>query len=194
MDFFNKNIGDEELIHLIKEGHQRYFSIFTQRYEKYILKTCKSYVKNDDVAEDLCQEVLIKVFLQLKKFRSEAKLTTWLFSIIHNTCIDYLRKNKKNVHGIITEKLIDEIGDIVDVEENLPIEKTVGVLDDLLKEMTSEEKLILLLKYKEKHSIKNISDTLGLSESALKMRLLRAKEKLNKLYMVANLEHRRKLL
>ena len=175
-------LSDEELILLLKEGSSRYFSLFTNRYEKYILSRCKSYVKDMDTAEDLCQEVLIKVFLQIQSFREEAKLTTWLFSITHNICIDYLRKNKKNVHSVLSEKLADKVIDIVDFEEELPEEKTIEILESLLEELTPEGKLILLLKYKEKQHIKDIQTTLGLSESAVKMRLKRAKEILNRLY------------
>ena len=182
MQGYEDNISDEQLLIFLKEGNHRYFSIFTQRYEKYILIKCKGYVKNAAIAADLCQEILIKVFLQVPKFRQEAKLSTWLFTIIHNTCIDHLRKNKKNLRDIITEKLINEVADIVDSEEELPLEKTVEVLDNLLEEITPDEKLILLMKYKEKYHIKDITLSLGLSESAVKMRLQRAKLKLNKLY------------
>lgn len=175
-------LSDEELVLLMKSGDNRYFSVFADRYEKYILTRCKSYVKASDTAEDLTQEVMIKVFLQVSNFRKEAKLTTWLFSIIHNTCIDYLRSKKKRVHDVITEKLANEIFEMVDADEELPEEKTIEILETLLDQMTPEGKLVLLLKYKEKHSIQDIQNSLGLSESAVKMRLKRAKETLNKLY------------
>ncbi|MCB0494547.1 MAG: RNA polymerase sigma factor [Cyclobacteriaceae bacterium] len=175
-------LSNEELISLLQEGNHRYFSEFTNRFEKYIFEKCRSYVKSKDIAEDLCQEVLIKVFLQLPGFRHEAKFSTWLFIIIHNTCVDYLRKSKKKVHVVLTEKLVDELTNMVDYDEELPEAKSIEILDSLLDELSHEEKLILLLKYKEKHHIKDIQLSLGLSESAVKMRLLRAKEKLNKMY------------
>ncbi|MCB0505332.1 MAG: RNA polymerase sigma factor [Cyclobacteriaceae bacterium] len=182
MDAPEHRLNNDELITLLQEGNHRYFSEFTNRYEKYIFQKCKSYVKNKDSAEDLCQEVLIKVFLQLPGFRHEARFSTWLFIIIHNTCVDFLRKNKKKVHVVLTEKLADEVSSIVDYDEELPEEKTIEILESLLEELSHEEKLILLLKYKEKHPIRDIQISMGLSESAVKMRLLRAKEKLNKMY------------
>ncbi|WP_370089729.1 RNA polymerase sigma factor [Ekhidna sp.] len=177
-----EKLSDEELVLRMKSGDNQYFSVFVDRYESYITKKCKSYVKDEDAANDLSQEVMIKVFLQVSKFRTEAKLTTWLFSIIHNTCIDYLRSKKKRTHDVISEKLADEVFELVDADEELPEEKTVEILETLLDQMTPEGKLILLLKYKEKHSIQDIQNSLGLSESAVKMRLKRAKEMLNKLY------------
>ena len=82
---------------------------------------------------------------------------------------------------MISEKLQEEMADLVD-EDIVNFESLEMALIQLLEEITPEEKLILLLKYKEKHSIKEIETTLGISESAVKMRLSRAKEKINKLY------------
>uniref|UniRef100_UPI004056847F RNA polymerase sigma factor n=1 Tax=Roseivirga sp. TaxID=1964215 RepID=UPI004056847F len=102
-------------------------------------------------------------------------------TVIHNTCVDYLRKEKNKSHKVISEKLQEEMADLVD-EDVVNFESLEMALIQLLEEITPEEKLILLLKYKEKHSIKEIETTLGISESAVKMRLSRAKEKINKLY------------
>ena len=70
----------------------------------------------------------------------------------------------------------------VEEEEELEKEKTVELMNALLDQLSTEDKLILLLKYKEKHSIQDIVLSMHLSESAVKMRLKRAKEKLNRLY------------
>ncbi|UII28732.1 RNA polymerase sigma factor [Fulvivirga maritima] len=180
----DKKISDEELILLLqKGGNGPYFTLLAERHEKYILKKCTSYVKDDDEAEDLCQEILIKLFLKVNDFKGQAKFSTWLFSIIHNTCIDHLRKSKKNVTQVITEKMADEISEMIEGVDEVPEEISMTILNQLLEEISPEEKLLLLMKYKEKHHIKDIQLTLGLSESAVKMRLKRAKEKLNKLYM-----------
>lgn len=76
---------------------------------------------------------------------------------------------------------MDEMIDLVE-EDVLDKDAMETALFKLLEDITPEEKLILLLKYKEKHSIKEIEQTMGISESAVKMRLSRAKEKINKLY------------
>ena len=180
MESADLNMDDQLLVEKIKSGEHGYFKIFTSRYENFILKKCQSYVKESEVAEDLCQEVFIKVFLQLPKFRNEAKLSTWLYAIIHNTCMDYLRTARNKGHQIITQKLINELEDIIseEVEGSFSPEE---IMLQLLDEISSEDKLLLLLKYKEKHSIKDISNSLQVSESAVKMRLSRAKSKIKKL-------------
>jgi len=177
-----KDLKDEELVRLVQTGDHKYFGGLVARYEKHILQKCKSYVKNKDDAEELTQEILIKLFLQISSFRQEAKFTTWMYTVIYHTCIDFLRKSKKTMHQVITEKLVDEVSDIADFDESPNQEMSVEILDLLLDELLPEDKMILLLKYKEKHPIKDIQQTLGISESAIKMRLSRAKERLNKLY------------
>lgn len=184
MQGIDKNISDEELVHILQgDGNLAYFSLLSQRHEERILKKCKSYVKDQDTAEDLCQEILIKIFLNLKSFREEAKFTTWLFAIIHNTCMDHLRKDKKrSAHKVITEKMSDEVADMIDGVDEIPEELSIQILDHLLEVISPEEKMLLLLKYKEKHSIKDIQESLGLSESAVKMRLKRARTHVTDLY------------
>ena len=174
-------ISESELISGLKSGNSKYFSLFTVKYEDYIKRKCIRYVKDPELAEDLKQEILIKVFLQVSGFREDARISTWLYAIIHNTCIDYLRKNKKNVYRVLSKELASEL--ITEIEdENAPEALNVEILDELLESLSPEGKLIILLKYKEKHSIKDIQNTLGLSESAVKMRLKRTRELLNRLY------------
>ena len=177
-----KNLDDHQLIELLQSGNHRYFSVLTDRYQKYILQKCTSYVKDKDAAEDLTQEILIKVFTELSHFRSEAKFSTWLFAIIHHTCVDYLRRNKKSVRKVLTVKLADSLGEWLEDEDELDEIKTIELMDALLEQLSPEDKLILLMKYKEKHSIQDIVLAMHLSESAVKMRLKRAREKMNKLY------------
>ncbi|RKQ50504.1 RNA polymerase sigma-70 factor (ECF subfamily) [Roseivirga pacifica] len=176
------SLSDEELIQFIQNGGpERYFSVLADRHQAYVLRKCKGFVKSDDEAEDLSQEVFIKVFMQLKSFRSEAKFKTWLYTIIYHTCLDYLRKRKKSTHDIISEKLAEEIAEVIDTDE-VDQELLLQALEQLLEKITPEEKLLLMLKYKEKQPLQAIVATLKLSESAVKMRLKRAKEKVNKLY------------
>jgi RNA polymerase sigma factor (sigma-70 family) len=176
------SLSDEDLIQFIQNGGpERYFSVLADRHQAYVLRKCKGFVKSDDEAEDLSQEVFIKVFMQLKSFRSEAKFKTWLYTIIYHTCLDYLRKRKKSTHDIISEKLAEEIAEVIDTDE-VDQELLLQALEQLLEKITPEEKLLLMLKYKEKQPLQAIVATLKLSESAVKMRLKRAKEKVNKLY------------
>jgi RNA polymerase sigma-70 factor (ECF subfamily) len=180
MAIFN---DDEIIVSLKSEFDPKLFSEFIERHRSTIIKKCQGYVKTREEAEDLSQDILIKLYLQLHTFKKDSKFTTWLHSIIHNQCIDYIRRNRKNLHEQITDKLSDEVSELIDFDEELPQDLTEEILNELLDQISPEGKLILLLKYKEKKSLREIQTALNISESAVKMRLKRAKEKINKLYL-----------
>jgi RNA polymerase sigma-70 factor (ECF subfamily) len=176
-------LSDEEIVlRLQTEFEPKYFQILVERYRSMIKNKCLTYVKNREIAEDLCQDILIKLYLKLNSFRRGSKFTTWLFPIIHNHCLDYLKRSRKELHHEITEKLCDEVGDLIEHEDELSKEISEELLSNLLEQITPEGKFILLLKYKEQKSVKEIQTALNISESTVKMRLKRAKDKINLLY------------
>jgi RNA polymerase sigma-70 factor (ECF subfamily) len=176
-------LTDEEIILTLNaEFDPKLFSILIDRHRSMIKNKCFAYVKNHDTADDLCQDILIKLYLKLNTFKSGSRFTTWLFSIIHNHCMDYLKKNRKEMHQEITEELSDEVGELLDYDEEISGDMSEELLNGLLDQITPEGKLILLLKYKERKSIKEIQTALNISESTVKMRLKRAKDKINRLH------------
>jgi RNA polymerase sigma-70 factor (ECF subfamily) len=177
-----KETDEEIILKLQAEFEPRLFSELIGRHRGMIKNKCMVYVRNSDIAEDLCQDILIKLYLKLESFKSDSRFTTWLFSIIHNHCMDYLKKNRKEMHQEITEKLSDEVAELMDHEEELSRALSEELLNGLLEQITPEGKLILLLKYKEHKSIKEIQTALNINESTVKMRLKRAKDKINHLY------------
>jgi RNA polymerase sigma-70 factor (ECF subfamily) len=175
----NPNISDEELVSILqKDGNLRYFSLLTDRYEQLIYRRCAWFVRDQEKAADLCQEVLIKLFLNLRQFNFESSFSFWLNRIIHNTCIDLLRRDKKLMHGLLNDAIIENIPDFVPEEDDLLVSDPQLELEGLLEQLPAEDKLILLLKYKENYSIKQLMELFHLSESAVKMRLKRARERI----------------
>lgn len=176
-------LNDEDIIlKLNSEFDPKLFSILIERHRPLIKYKCLIYVKNPDIAEDLCQDILIKLYLKMNTFKSGSRFTTWLYSIVHNHCMDYLKKNRKELHQDITEKLSGEVGELLEYDEIISDEMSEKLLIGLLNQITPQGKLILLLKYKERKSIKDIQIALNISESAVKMRLKRAKDKINQLH------------
>lgn len=180
-----KAISDEVIIQqLAQEFNAKLFATLVNRYRDKVVSRCKTLVKDEDLAQDLTQEVFVKVFLRLGSFKSEAKFSTWLDTIATNTCLDHLRKDKskKTFHEKITDKLSDSVSDLTELEEDIPEELSIQILEELLSQLPPEDKMILLLKYDEKTPIKEIQTILNLSESAVKMRLKRARERITKLH------------
>ena len=173
----HKTLSDTEIIREYLRSHdQRYFHILYQRYSTKIYSRCISLLKNEALAQDAMQEIFMKLFLNLSKFGERAKFSTWVYSITYNYCIDVIRKNKKR-----TAIFSDEIENTPDPAEEVPehalLEMEVSRLKFVLDQIPVGDKAVLLMKYRDDMQIKEIAVGLNKTESAVKMKLKRAKEK-----------------
>jgi len=137
-------------------------------------------VKNRSIAEELTEDIFSKVFEKLPSFKQKSSFSSWLYTITYNHCIDYLRQKKKlhypnwNLENEIPE-IIDETEETV---ENINYENLLIILEKI----HPEEKALLLMKYQDNLSMKQISSALRISEDAAKMRLKRARTRVIYLY------------
>jgi len=153
------------------------FNELYKRYSAKVYAKCISMLKDESLAADATQEIFTKVFLKLGSFGEKAKFSTWLYSVTYNYCIDFIRKQKRDLQLFTdgAEDLPDIIDDDDDDKELLAME--VGRLRKVLEEIPPGDKVILLMKYQDELSIKEISSALNKNESAIKMQLKRAKTK-----------------
>ncbi len=169
-----EDLSDLELINLIVTKNQSdHFQHIYLRYSKLVYNKCLSLSNDMDVAKDLTHDIFLKVFLNLSTFKGNAKFSTWLYSITYNFCINYLKKERKpSENNEEMHDITDEEGEKLE-QELLKIK--VDCLQKVLNAISIENKSILLMKYQEEYSIREIADILELSESAVKMRIKRAK-------------------
>lgn len=177
-----KNLTDEELVaQIITSKNSSLVEIIYERYADKIYRKCYSFVKDNATAEDLTHDIFIKVYMNLSSFKQRSKFSTWLYSITYNFCIDYLRKKKKE-QIVYIEDQKELVGDM-EVENASDLQHiAAGRLVKLLERVKAEDKMILLMKYKDNMSIKDIQRIFDISESAVKMRIKRAKAKVKTLY------------
>ncbi|GAB3501791.1 RNA polymerase sigma factor [Emticicia fontis] len=174
-----KGIADEELVRLyIDTQRNGYFEEIYDRYVDKVYRKCLSFVKNEAQAEDFTHDIFLRVVLKLGSFKEHAKFSTWLYSITYNYCMDQVRQTKKQA-----EVALDENFDLADDGDDLElVEMQTQGLKKALQKIDPDERAILLMKYQDDFSIKEISETFKITESAVKMRLMRTKEKLKKIY------------
>ena len=178
----NINLEDNEVIErYLETQHSEFFSILYKRYSNKIYSKCISLLKDDVLAQDATQDIFIKIFMNLAKFSARSKFSTWVYSITYNYCIDFLRRKKKEKNLFSDE--IENAPDIVeDVPDNALLEIEVSRLKVILQKIPIGDKAILLMKYQDDMSIKEIASTIDKSESAIKMKIKRAKHKAMKVY------------
>ena len=176
-------VTDEEAVgQYILTQNQRYFDILYSRYSSKIFGKCLSILKDEEKAEDATQEIFVKILLNLAKFSGKSKFSTWIYSITYNFCIDSIRKRKKD-KSILVEDLANEHDTAEDgVEDRFLLEMHVKRLKVILEKIPVTDKAILLMKYQDEMSIKEISEILDKSESAIKMKIKRAKQKFKKIH------------
>lgn len=131
--------------------------IYNEYFDRVYYKIL-STVKNAEDAEDIAQEVFISVYKNLKKFRSESNIYTWIYRIAINKTYDFFRKKKMDV------ELNDEILNIESQEDfNIPL-----LLEEKLKKLPFQEKEIVLLKDIYGYKLREIADMKGMNLSTVK--------------------------
>lgn len=176
-----KGVDDKELVKRVFEKKDSFwFGILYDRYANMVYGKCLSFVKNSQEAKDLTHDIFVKAYLKLNTYKGESKFSTWIYALTCNYCIDYVRKKRINL--VETEFRDIEINEEDEVSDaslfNVKAEKLAAVLELI----HPEEKMILLMKYQDDQSIKAIAKVLSIGESAVKMRLSRAKIKIVELY------------
>ena len=179
-----ENLSDEELVtKIVARNDTLMFGVLYDRYVKMVYNKCYGFARSQDEAEDLTQDVFLMLFVKLASFKGRSKFSTWLYSFTYNFCVNYVNRNKQR-------KLSDNSVPMDDVDykitEEVPdssiYEMKAKKLDLALKKISAEDKSILLLKYQDGASIKELAELMELGESAIKMRLKRAKAKLLEVY------------
>lgn len=174
--------SDYEIIDkLLKDGDSKWFGILYDRYASKVYNKCIAIVSDHEVAKDLTHDIFIKAFLNISKFNKNSTFYTWIYSVTYNFCIDYLKKSNKYLLATNTDQISEkEIVKEVDDTELLQI--AIDRLKILLDKISTDDKMILLMKYQDDMTIKEIGTCFSIGESAVKMRLNRAKRKIMDMY------------
>jgi len=100
-------LNDNEIISKVLAGDHPAYAGLVNRYQNYVFTLALRIVKNREDAEEVAQDVFIKAYKYLADFRGASKFTTWLYTIVNNTCISFLRKKKLNMYSLDNEKVFE---------------------------------------------------------------------------------------
>ena len=176
-----QDLSDEELAALIaKDNNSLLFGLLYDRFSNKVYNKCWAFVKNEDEAKDLTQDIFLKLFLKLSSFKGQSKFSTWLYSITYNFCVNYVNRDKDKKMSDVSDSIEDHdyyLSNMEDVDEQELFNLKASKLDQALELIDPEDKAILLLKYQDDVSVKELGTLFNAGESAIKMRLKRAKIK-----------------
>ncbi|MCF7202325.1 RNA polymerase sigma factor SigX [Pseudomonas oligotrophica] len=173
-----RELTDEELVERARAElfHiTRAYEELMRRYQRTLFNVCARYLGNDRDADDVCQEVMLKVLYGLKTFEGKSKFKTWLYSITYNECITQYRKERRK-RRLLDALSLDPVEEAS--EEKAPKLEEKGGLDRWLVHVNPIDREILVLRFVAELEFQEIADIMHMGLSATKMRYKRALDKL----------------
>lgn len=165
---------DAELIYQILRGNMNAFTFLVNRYQKLVLHITSRLIQQQEENEDICQEVFIKVYQSLGKYRNECKLSTWIATIAYNTSINHLRKNKK-----LMEVDVDDHAALRHIPDQRPNDFEREDLHRFIHQQIAllpvQYRTVLTLYHLEEFSYEEVGQITGMPEGTVKSYLFRAK-------------------
>jgi len=174
-------LSDEQLAaEAAREGSEGLaFRTLLERFRQPVWRICFRLMGNEHDAHDAAQEVFVRLFLHRAKFEGRSKYSTWVHGIAVRTCLTLRRGRgrRKKREELAPEGTLEQAPGAAGATPGLSLDltKMLDALDD-------EDRAMMLLKYAEDHSYEDLAEIFGLSVSACKMRLSRAREKLKELF------------
>lgn len=167
-------MNDKDLVTQILSGNMNAFTFLVNQHQRLVVHITGRLIQRQDELEDVCQEVFLKVFQNMGKYRFECKLSTWIATIAYNTSINYLRKFKKG--DMISS---DELPLLTNasVAETVDFERTDlhQYLRDQIELLPVQYRTVLTLFHLEEFSYQEIEQITGMPEGTIKSYLFRAK-------------------
>ena len=165
---------DAELINQILKGNMNAFTFLVNRYQKLVVHITKRLIQRQEEVEDVCQDVFLKVYQNLGKYRNECKLSTWIATIAYNTSINYLRKFKKNIEVNTYDS--DVLRNLTNYKSD-DYERTDlhQYIHEQIELLPVQYRTVLTLYHLEEFSYQEIEQITGMPEGTIKSYLFRAK-------------------
>lgn len=182
-------INQEEFIKNLRSGNQAAFSLLIDDYQQKVFHTCISFVPNKEDAEDIAQEVFLEVYKSIGKFKGNSKLSTWIYKICTNKCLEFIRKKNAKKRLVFMQRILGT---------EIPLDKTnfftefnhPGILLEhkeqsetiylAINTLPESQKIVFTLAKLDGKTYQEIVEITGKSMSSVESIMFRAKKNLQK--------------
>jgi RNA polymerase sigma-70 factor (ECF subfamily) len=171
---------DERLIKSTLSGDDEAFAELVRRHKQKVFRIVARFVRSDYELDDICQEIFIKVYQNLKKYRGDAPFEHWLTRIAINASYDKLRKQRREGNSVPLEDVTLSQRDPTP-EETFSGEEAWKILKHAVANLRPEDRLVITLLNLEEKSVREISALTGWSEAKVKVRAFRARKELKRI-------------
>lgn len=181
-NYYYEELDDNELVKIISQSNShdhRAFEALVYRHEPMAFRICLRILGQESDANDVLQEVFLRMYRHLDKFEGKSSFKTWLMTIVRNECFSFISRNRKDREIGFEES--EEL-ETHDDQQLAPVENQAIARDLIVKTFSvlgHVDREIIAFRFIAELSLEEISETLSLSLSATKMRLYRAVERFN---------------
>jgi len=181
--------NDESIIVArVLNGDTSAFSKLVDQYKDLVYTLALRMLRNREEAEEVSQDVFIKIFKSLSSFKGDSKLSTWVYRVAYNSCLDQLKKNKKHQMDVpIDDYNYNKIDTINNALEGLIKAEKQQLIRTCVNKLPEDSSAIITLFYFDELSLDEISGITGIESNTVKVKLFRARQRLAKImeqYMI----------
>jgi len=174
-------VADRELVATAVSGVEGSFEELVRRYQRPIAGYVYRMVGNYESALDLTQEIFIKVYSSLERYRAEFKFSTWIYKIAHNAAIDHLRRSATREQSLVVGTEGDQFELPVESSRLSPEQESErrerrGEIETVVRALPANYRELIVLRHSQDLSYEEIVEVTGLPLGTVKNRLFRARE------------------
>ena len=177
---------EKDIINSLKKNDEKAFQVLVDLFSKKVYNTCIGMLQNIEDAEDVTQEIFTTVHLNIKEFKEESSLSTWIYRISVNKCLEFIRKKKrtkrfgifKSIFSTDGERAIENHTDFMHPGIQLENKERAKILFKAIDLLPENQRTAYILHKIEQLSYTEIAQILNLSLSAVESLLFRGKQNL----------------
>ncbi|MGE5647745.1 MAG: RNA polymerase sigma factor [Acidobacteriota bacterium] len=181
-------VDEAALIRAAQKGDQTAFERLVRVYDRGVLRLAMNLLRSPEDAYDVYQEAFLRVYRNLDSFRFDCSFGTWLYRIVTNLCLDFLRKRKirREEPGVVDTgdgqrdrlEVVAERRELGDPQRALLNRQLGDRIETVLGGLTAKERMVFELRHYQGMRLRAIGEALGTSEEAAKTCLFRATQKM----------------
>lgn len=183
-----QQLSDDQLLAQARAGDDKAFAELFLRYQGMLKRTIFRILRHREDTEDIVQETMLRAYKHLNSFEGNCRFSTWIISIGINASLMLVRKRRRSPNAITESPAGDARGsETLEIRDPRPnpeqchiMSQTTEIVDDAMRRLPTRMRNLVDLHYRKNHPIKDAALTLGITETAAKSRLLRARHMLRR--------------